>query len=78
MTGERRASEAARVITEEGLQERVGAELVNLPPVAGVVLSMWLDEYHWWEIAAEIGATEVDARNIYELTCAALREAMVT
>jgi hypothetical protein len=62
------------VITEDGLQERVGAELVNLPPVARVVLSMWLDEYHWWEIAAEIGATEDEERDIYQLTCAALRE----
>jgi hypothetical protein len=58
------------------LQERFGAELVNLPPVARVVLSMWLDEYHWWEIAVEIGATEDDARAIHELTCDELREAM--
>jgi hypothetical protein len=64
------------VITEYGLQERVGAELDNLPPVARVVLSMWLEEYHWWEIATEIGACEDDARNIYELTCEALREAI--
>jgi hypothetical protein len=64
------------VITEDGLQERVGAELDNLPPVARVVLSMWLDEYHWWEIAAEIGASEDDARSIHELTCEALREAL--
>jgi hypothetical protein len=37
---------------------------------------MWLDEYHWWEIAVEIGATEDDARAIHELTCDELREAM--
>jgi hypothetical protein len=37
---------------------------------------MWLEEYHWWEIAAEIGATEDQVRDIYELTCGALREAL--
>lgn len=66
------------MITEDGLQQRVGAELDNLPPIAGAVLSMWLDEYTWLEIAEEIGGSEDDARSIHELTCKALREALDT
>jgi hypothetical protein len=41
--------------------ERAGRRDAKPPPVAGAVLSMWLDDYNWSEIAAEIGSTEEDA-----------------
>jgi hypothetical protein len=73
---EPRARRPSRGITEDGLQQRVGTELANLPEIASVVFTLRFDENNWPEIAAHIGGTDADARNIYALTCDALREAL--
>ena len=62
------------MIIEDGLLDRVNCALANLPPYAQLVFSLRLDDANWNEIAGEVGCSEEDARDIYELTCRALRE----